>query len=501
MSSDNSWAGTGDDAVAASEPIDPRIVAGVLDDLVSYFTTYVDFVSPAQADAVALWCAYTHFVVLDDPEAPLFEYVPYLLVTSAEKRSGKTTLLELAHFVVREPLPATSATTSAVKRRAYGRTLLLDEIDAVYPAGGRSADSGSEELRAILNGGFHYAARVLMSDKRDPKKTDDYRTFGPKMLVGIGRGVPDTVQDRSIPIRLERMAKAGATSLPKARVRTFRAEADRLKSQLSELTTSIRLLPLELSEFPDTLSSRQEDIWEPLLSLARAVGPTWWERASAAAIELCRSEVALSLGEELLNDLRDLWEEHGWPDFVSSRDIIGGPRDPWTGAPATGLCGMEDRPWATIHRGGPVTTHRLAKMLGEYGVEAGGRVSHGAHGHSGRGYFRADLEPIWNRYPGVRSQVTPTTPTTPTVSGDTQPPSEPVLPLAGGEGSVPMSGRTGRTGRTESVPDRTRPTAAATADASRQSVVCGDYRGHQSSHHRTASGEWTCDRCRALAGR
>src|SRR5215207_8654626 len=83
--------------------------------------------TPAQARVVALWAVHTH--VIGAAEA-----TPYLAITSAEKRSGKTRLLEILELVVKAPW-LTGRTTAAVLPRkidADAPTLLLDESDAAF---------------------------------------------------------------------------------------------------------------------------------------------------------------------------------------------------------------------------------------------------------------------------------------------------------------------------------------------------------------------------------
>src|SRR5689334_3058352 len=64
---------------------------------------------PAAADAVALWAVHTH--ALD-----AFAITPRLAVTAAEKRSGKTTLLDLLGCIVARPLSTANATAPAIFR-------------------------------------------------------------------------------------------------------------------------------------------------------------------------------------------------------------------------------------------------------------------------------------------------------------------------------------------------------------------------------------------------
>ena len=106
--------------------------------------------TPAQARVVALWVLHTHLV--DAAEA-----TPYLAVTSAEKRSGKTRLLEVLELLVRAPW-FTGRTTAAVLPRkidADKPTLLLDESDAAF---GGDKDY-AEALRGVLNTGYRQGGK------------------------------------------------------------------------------------------------------------------------------------------------------------------------------------------------------------------------------------------------------------------------------------------------------------------------------------------------------
>src|SRR4051794_27277130 len=72
---------------ARTEPPEPPPLDEVLDTLAWFVRRFV-VMSPAQADAVALWVVHTHCFAAA-------EQTPYLAISSAEKRSGKTRLLEV----------------------------------------------------------------------------------------------------------------------------------------------------------------------------------------------------------------------------------------------------------------------------------------------------------------------------------------------------------------------------------------------------------------------
>jgi hypothetical protein len=97
----------------------------LLDELAGFVRRFV-VMSGAQADAIALWVVHTH--TFDAAEA-----TPYLAITSAEKRSGKTRLLEALELLVARPWLTGRASAAVLPRKvdAERPTLLLDESDRV----------------------------------------------------------------------------------------------------------------------------------------------------------------------------------------------------------------------------------------------------------------------------------------------------------------------------------------------------------------------------------
>jgi hypothetical protein len=71
-------------------------LADYLDALEAFLRRFVIFRSDAQVTAIALWIAHTHAFEASDA-------TPYLAVTSAERRSGKTRLLESLALLVATP--------------------------------------------------------------------------------------------------------------------------------------------------------------------------------------------------------------------------------------------------------------------------------------------------------------------------------------------------------------------------------------------------------------
>jgi len=79
-------------------------------------------------------------------------------------------------------------------------TLLLDESDTAFNGNKEYA----EALRGLLNSGHRRGGKTTICvTQANAVSYRDFETFCPKAIAGIGE-LPDTVADRSIPIRLKR---------------------------------------------------------------------------------------------------------------------------------------------------------------------------------------------------------------------------------------------------------------------------------------------------------
>ena len=133
---------TGEDELEAPPPDLAEALRGVE----QFLRRYVAFARPETVVAVVLWVAHTHAVELADA-------TPYLAISSPEKQSGKTRLLECLGLLARGCtgllITPTAATIYRSLEAAPEATLLLDELDAVF--GDRS--DKYEEVRAVINAG------------------------------------------------------------------------------------------------------------------------------------------------------------------------------------------------------------------------------------------------------------------------------------------------------------------------------------------------------------
>ena len=347
--------------------------AALLDELVHLVRRFV-VVSEPQAVAWALWVVHTHAL---DAAAE----TPYLSVSSAEKRSGKTRLLEVSRLVVARPWFTGRVSAAALVRKVDKErpTLLLDESDAAF--GGEK--DYAEALRGLLNTGHRVDGTAsLCTGKGAAMDVRDFSTFCPKAIAGIGN-LPGTVADRAIPIRLQRKAKA-------ERVERFRER--KVRAETASLCTRLEAWALANTEnlqaadppLPEELSDRAQDGAEPLLAIADTAGDGWPKRARGALVELftAGSLEEESLGVRLLRDCRIVFEARA-ADRLASAELC------------AALVELEESPWRAFHKGEQLTARGLARLLNPFGIVSGS-VRLGEK--TPKGYYRLTFEDPWSRY-------------------------------------------------------------------------------------------------------
>jgi hypothetical protein len=342
-------------------------LAQAIEDARAFITKYV-VLTDDQAVACALWCLHTHVVDTAD-------VTPYLSITSAEKQSGKTVLLDVLEQLVHKPwravTPSAAVTFRTIEKDAP--TLLLDEVDTIWGAKARDDDEG---LRAVLNAGFRRHGSTVPRCDGPKMRVRNFRTFCPKALAGIG-DLPDTVADRSIPIRMER--KRRDDHVERWRERTGRLVGEQVAESVRVAVVAV-VADLEGYEpdLPDELSNRAQDAWEPLLAIAEIAGGDWPARARTAAISLMTSrDDLMPLGSRLLSDIRDAF------DTTPSVSIA-------TVQLLEVLCSIDDAPWGDWY-GRPLSARKLATLLKPYGIEP-------QKERDWRGYYLAHFLDAFSRY-------------------------------------------------------------------------------------------------------
>lgn len=346
----------------------------LLDSVAAYIRRFVSL-SEAQKIVATLWVIHTHALCAADT-------TPYLAITSAEKQSGKTRLLEVLETLIAKPWLTGRVTSAVLVRKidAEQPTLLLDESDAAF--GGEK--EYAETLRGVLNTGYRRGGVYSCCVGKGSETTfKDFSTFSAKAIAGIGR-LPDTIADRSLPIRLKRAAR-GEDGVLKFRRREVQAEASDLRKRIETWAAQIiQDLSTARPQLPDELSDRQQDAAESLLAIADLAGGRWPKAARTALVSLCvdAQHEDGSLGCSLLSDIRQVFDEK-LTDRLSSADL------------ASSLAGLETSPWGEWNHGKPITQAKVARLLHPYeinthNVRIGEKVL--------KGYERQDFEDVWKRY-------------------------------------------------------------------------------------------------------
>ena len=346
-------------------------LATALSDIETFVRRFVVLARAEAFVAVVLWIAHTYAMEFADA-------TPYLAISSPEKQSGKTRLLEcltiLAHGCNGIVITPTAATIYRTLEAAPGGAALLDELDAVF----RDRSDKYEEVRAVINAGHRRGATVPRSVP-GPKNTwvvKQFPVFGPKALAGIGK-LPDTVADRSIPILM--LKRKRSEPVEKFRQRTAREEAAPITAALAEVLAAQP--PGLEAEIPAELPDRAGDAWEPLFAIADSAGGVWPGRARRAAIVLHASrDQDDSLGLRLLADTRLVFDGRRI-ERIFTAELI------------TALQADEEGPWSSERF--PLTPHRLARLLNPFGIES---KQLRIEGTSLKGYERESFVDSWERY-------------------------------------------------------------------------------------------------------
>src|SRR5262245_44662487 len=164
----------------ASEPVDGGVLLRAVKQTIQRYV----FMSDDHAVAVTLWIVFSW----------LHEHMTHssiLFVTSAERDSGKSTLLGVLNFLARRSLQSVDISGPALFRSItkWEPTLIVDEADDVL------ADNA--DLRSVINSGWTRGQGVIRCHP-DSHEPELFSTFAPKVVGMKGRKLPATTLRRSI---------------------------------------------------------------------------------------------------------------------------------------------------------------------------------------------------------------------------------------------------------------------------------------------------------------
>lgn len=343
--------------------------ARLLDDLLATIKTYVIFPDHHAAISTALWIATTHAL-------PAFECAPRLVITSPEKRCGKSRLLDIIGGTCHRPLASVNATVAAIFRSIgddHPPTLIIDEADTIF--GSKKVAEQNEDLRALLNAG-HQRGRPALRCVGPMQIPTEFSTFAMAAVAGIG-SMPDTIVDRGVNIMQRR--RAAGEKVSQFRSRRDGAVLEEMRDRLAKWAID-NLDDLRQAEPDMPVEDRAADTWEPLIAVADAAGGHWPTTARAACTALVKAADAAdedrSLATRLLADVHTVFTERD-SSFLPSGDLV------------TALRTIDESPWAEFD----LNASKLAYRLRHFGIKPG-RDTNGKI----RGYRLESFTDAFRRY-------------------------------------------------------------------------------------------------------
>jgi len=275
--------------------------------------------SETESTAVVLWIAHTY--VFDR-----FKHTPRLFVTSVRPGCGKSETLRLIARLSHggEKFEAGSS-LAAIRdfRMEGGGTCVIDQLDGMG-----KVCAEDFKLMNFFCSSTEVDAKIGVKEKQVAGGKETFVTVNrvvgyPVALGKIGDIPNEALMSRTIAVRMRPETKAERTNQMKARMTSL----PDLRESLIAWTKEIQPTYIQC---PDGTESRVEDMWQPLLNIARLGGSKWEQRALEALIDLHNEDdrnvpdevVLLKRVHELTNGLA--------ADAISGTDLdklLGGKYD------------------------------------------------------------------------------------------------------------------------------------------------------------------------------
>lgn len=315
---------------------------------------------------VVLWCIMTWCM-------NIVYYAPILHITSSEKQSGKTRLLNIIKRLSYDPEIISSITKAALSRKIsdYHSTMLFDKLEKSFLRQKNVVD--------IFVSGFIKGSGSIAYCTGVENKPKSYNTWGAKAICSLGT-LPKEIDAISIVLPLKRKLanetiKDVIYSAPEV-WKGLRNKIDKFVEKNKEIIATIEVSPVE------ELTDKANDCWNSLFRIAQAAGGDWFERVKKAAISLTGKNAKESNNIKLLKAISIVFEE-------KQVDNIG----------SVELCTILNEQYSDLkilNKGIEVTPIRLANSLKEYGLRPDTVTLNG--GKKLKGYKLKQFTNIFNKY-------------------------------------------------------------------------------------------------------
>jgi 5S rRNA maturation endonuclease (ribonuclease M5) len=273
------------------EAVDGKILFRALSDHIRYYVVLTE----SQTTAVTLWVVYSW---LHEYER-FATHSPILLARSAEKDSGKTTLLGVISFLVRRALNSVEISGAALFRSIakWHPTFVVDEADNVL--------NDNADLRSVVNSGWTRGQTVIRCHQ-DTHEPGSFSTFAPKALGMKGDKLPDTTLSRSLAIDMK--PKLAGEEIADFDHLDNETSAKLRRQVLRWATDNAEALASRQPEIPQDFHNRRRANWRPLLAIAEQMDVK--QAGLQAALEIEQRQIAAdpSTGIQLLTAIRFIFD-------------------------------------------------------------------------------------------------------------------------------------------------------------------------------------------------
>ena len=245
----------------------------LLDELCGFLSARV-YLPVGAAIMLALWALLTHCI-----EA--FSTAPYLCLESALPDCGKSTVLDLL-----ESVSARAEQCSGLTRAVLVRTIEKNHATVLLDQGEWLRDKNDEAgIMGVLLSGYR-RGKPYRCVEGDSHELASFDTFGPKAFCAVG-GLRGALLSRCVVLHMERLP---------AGMEMESAESEDIASIAAQLKEKMETFALQATEAIRAVQSarpkgghwpqfttRERQLWTPLLTIARAIGPEAECQAVAAA--------------------------------------------------------------------------------------------------------------------------------------------------------------------------------------------------------------------------
>jgi len=350
------------------QPVDSAML---LDEMSALLGKYV-YLPEGMIHTISAWCLGSYCF-------SSWQLYPKLLITSPEKRCGKTTLLEVIEGMAFRCYPVSSISSSAIFRliEEYKPTLLIDEADTFT--------KDDDSLNGIINAGHKKRLANVSRTERDGNEfhVRSFSVWAPMVLSGIGKQ-RDTLHDRSIHIEMERkLPDYSVEKLPFNFFETKQHLRQKCMRWANDRHANLRML----ASLPNYGNDRAQDNWQPLITIASHAGESWKKRLLNSYQTLMLADIPEEdAGILLLRDIQTILTEGRHGRLAS-------------GLLVEKLIAIEDSPWCEWKRGNPMTQNSLSRLLKPFKIKAkqlriGSKNLHGFEAKQFKNAFIRYIPPI-----------------------------------------------------------------------------------------------------------